>query len=365
MLAMAAKRLGYTVHVFSPEQHTPAGQVADVEITAEYTDVAALQRFAKQVDIVTIEFENIPAEALQAIKPLVPVYPQAHVLHTTQNRIREKTFLSELGIPVAPFQVVQTLADLETGLQRIGCPSVLKTAHSGYDGKGQVKLSSPNEALPAYQTLNEQPCVLEQFVALEREISVIAARSDDGQFAPYRPVENRHQKHILDITVAPATLPTELEQQAIAVTQRIMDALNMRGLLCVEFFLTQEGQLLVNELAPRTHNSGHYTIEAAACSQFEQQLRAVCGLPLGQPQLLYPAAAMANLLGDLWQDGEPNWEACLAMSPVYLHLYGKTSAKPGRKMGHITVLGETASKAEALVRQARASLLHHEVRATL
>jgi 5-(carboxyamino)imidazole ribonucleotide synthase len=219
--------------------------------------------------------------------------------------------------------------------------------------------------LPAYQTLNEQPCVLEQFVALEREISVIAARSDDGQFAPYRPVENRHQKHILDITVAPATLPTELEQQAIAVTQRIMDALNMRGLLCVEFFLTQEGQLLVNELAPRTHNSGHYTIEAAACSQFEQQLRAVCGLPLGQPQLLYPAAAMANLLGDLWQDGEPNWEACLAMSPVYLHLYGKTSAKPGRKMGHITVLGETASKAEALVRQARASLLHHEVRATL
>jgi 5-(carboxyamino)imidazole ribonucleotide synthase len=245
---------------------------------------------------------------------------------------------------------------LEAGIQRIGCPSVLKSANSGYDGKGQVKLSQPFEALHAYQSLGEQPCVLEQFVALEREISVIAARSVNGEVVAYRPVENRHRNHILDVTIAPATLPDALEQQALSVTGRIMNALEMRGLLCVEFFITQDGELLVNELAPRTHNSGHYTVEAAVCNQFEQQLRAVCGLPLGDANLLHPAAAMVNLLGDLWQNGEPNWEACLALSPVYLHLYGKHSAKSGRKMGHITALGKTVQEAEALALQARQAL---------
>jgi 5-(carboxyamino)imidazole ribonucleotide synthase len=353
MLTLVAKRLGYTVHVFSPYRQTPAGQVADAETIAAYTDVDALRRFAEQVDIVTIEFENIPVEALQAVEPLVPVYPQPHVLYTAQNRIREKTFLSELGIPVVPFQVVRSLEDLVVGVQRIGCPSVLKSAHSGYDGKGQVRLSQADEAESAYKGLGQPPCVLEQFIALEREISVIAARSGSGEFVAYRPVENRHRNHILDVTIAPAALPEAMEAQAIAITRRIMDAFAMRGLLCVEFFITQDGQLLVNELAPRTHNSGHYTIEAAACSQFEQQLRAVCGLPLGDPGLLYPAAAMANLLGDLWQAGEPDWSACLTMSPVYLHLYGKQGAKPGRKMGHITALGRTVQEAEALAVQAR------------
>lgn len=355
MLSMAAKRLGYEVHVYSPETDTPAGQVADLEVTAEYLDTEALKRFAAGVDVVTIEFENIPAEALKVLEALVPVYPQPHVLETTQHRLREKTFLSGLNVPVVPFQAVHNLADLEAGMRKIGLPLVLKTAGFGYDGKGQVKITRPEEAAPAYEALGEQVCILEQFVNLEREISVIAARGTNGEFKAYRPVENRHQNHILDMTLAPADISPHMEQTALNITRNIMEALNMRGLLCVEFFITQEGYLLVNELAPRTHNSGHYSIEAAVCSQFEQQLRAVCGLPLGDTTL-FQSAAMANLLGDVWQNGEPNWEGCLALSPVYLHLYGKKEAKQGRKMGHITALGNTPQAAETLAAQARDSL---------
>lgn len=355
MLAMSAKRLGYQAHIYSPETDTPAGQVADVETVADYLDVEALKHFAAQVDVVTIEFENIPAEALKVLEALVPVYPQPNVLETTQHRLREKTFLSDLGVPVVPFQAVHSLADLEAGMRKIGLPLVLKTAGFGYDGKGQAKITRPEEAEPAYQALGEQVCILEQFINLDREISVIAARGADGAFKAYRPVENRHRNHILDMTLAPAEISPQMEQTALNITRKIMEALNMRGLLCVEFFVTEEGYLLVNELAPRTHNSGHYSIEAAVCSQFEQQLRAVCGLPLGDTSLRQPAA-MANLLGDVWQGGEPDWAACLALSPVYLHLYGKKEAKPGRKMGHITALGSTPQAAEALAAQARGLL---------
>lgn len=355
MLTITAKRLGYRVHVFSPDQNTPAGQVADLEITAAYTDLEALKRFAQDVDVVTIEFENIPAEALKALQADVPVYPQPHVLETTQHRLREKQFLSDLGIPVVPFYPVASPADLEAGLKAIGMPAVLKTAGFGYDGKGQAKIETHEQAIQAYESFAGQPCVLERFIRLDREISVIAARSDTGEFKAYRPVENRHQNHILDLTLAPADLPAPLEQQAIQVTQEIMDAFSMRGLLCVEFFITQDGELLVNELAPRPHNSGHYSIEAAICNQFEQQLRVVCGLPLGDPTLRQPAA-MTNLLGDLWQAGEPDWAACLDLSPFYLHLYGKKEARPGRKMGHLTALGATAEQAAKLALLARTRL---------
>lgn len=357
MLALVAKRLGYSVVIYSPDSDTPAGQVADCEMTADYLDMAALKRFADSVDVVTIEFENIPVEALTALEAMVPVYPQPHVLETAQNRLREKTFLSELGIPVVPFQAVRSRTDLEEGLRKIGLPLVLKTAGFGYDGKGQAKITCPEEAGPAYDALGEDTCILEQFINLEREISVIAARSGAGEFVAYRPVENRHRNHILDLTLAPASLSPVMEQTAINITRRIMDAFNMRGLLCVEFFVTREGYLLVNEMAPRPHNSGHYTIEAAVCSQFEQQLRAVCGLPLGSPTLLH-SAAMANLLGDVWNNGEPNWEACLALESVYLHVYGKQGAKPGRKMGHITVLGNSVEEAEALATEAKNRLIH-------
>lgn len=356
MLAITAKRLGYRVHVFSPDQHTPAGQVADLEITAAYTDLDALKRFAQGVDVVTIEFENIPVAALQALQSDVPVYPQPQVLETTQHRLREKRFLAGLGIPVVPFHAISTQADLEAGLETVGLPAVLKTAGFGYDGKGQAKVETREQAQQAFESFQGQPCVLERFISLDREISVIAARADDGTFRAYRPVENRHRNHVLDLTLAPAQLSPELERQATTITQTIMDAFQMRGLLCVEFFITQAGELLVNELAPRTHNSGHYSIEAAVCDQFEQQLRAVCGLPLGDPALRQPAA-MSNLLGDLWAEGEPDWAACLELNPVYLHLYGKKEARPSRKMGHLTALGETREQAESLAIQARTRLI--------
>ncbi|MCE3236021.1 MAG: phosphoribosylaminoimidazole carboxylase [Vampirovibrio sp.] len=356
MLALVAKRLGYSVVIYSPDSDTPAGQVADAEITADYLDLDTLKRFASMVDVVTIEFENIPVDALKALEAMVPVYPQPHVLEIAQNRLREKTFLSELGIPVVPFQAVRSKAELEAGVRKIGLPLVLKTTGFGYDGKGQVKITQAEEALSAYQALGEEVCILEQFINLEREISVIAARSDSGEFVAYRPVENRHCNHILDVTLAPADMSPVMEQTATNITRKIMDAFDMRGLLCVEFFITREGYLLVNEMAPRPHNSGHYTIEAAVCSQFEQQLRAVCGLPLGSARLLHPAA-MANLLGDVWADGEPGWDACLELDAVYLHLYGKQDAKPGRKMGHITGLGNSVAEAEALVAKAKARLI--------
>jgi 5-(carboxyamino)imidazole ribonucleotide synthase len=360
MLALTAKRLGYQVHVFSPDQHTPAGQVADLEITASYADFEALKRFAEGVDVVTIEFENIPVETLEALQADVPVYPQPAVLETTQHRLREKQFLSALGIPVVPFHAINTSADLAAALKTMGYPAVLKTAGFGYDGKGQSRVESESQALQAYQGFAGQPCVLERFIQLDREISVIAARSDTGEFKAYRPVENRHQNHILDLTLAPAHLSASLEAQAIQLTQTIMDALNMRGLLCVEFFITENGQLLVNELAPRPHNSGHYSIEAAICDQFEQQLRVVCGLPLGDPTLRQ-SAAMVNLLGDLWQPAEPDWVSSFQLSALYLHLYGKKEARSGRKMGHLTALGQTAEQAAERAIQAREQLQRHSI----
>ncbi|WP_303674114.1 5-(carboxyamino)imidazole ribonucleotide synthase [Vampirovibrio chlorellavorus] len=355
MLALTAKRLGYRVHVFSPERDTPAGQVADLEIAADYTDLPALKHFAQGVDVVTIEFENIPVQALAALQPEVPVYPQPHVLEITQHRLREKQFLSDLGIPVVPFVPVNNLQELQAGMTQLGLPAVLKTAGFGYDGKGQVRLESEAQALDAYEAFAGQACVMERFLDLEREISVIAARAEDGTFQAYRPVENRHRNHILDFTLAPAQISETIEAQALQITQRIMEALNMRGLLCVEFFITRQGELLVNELAPRPHNSGHYTIEAAVCDQFEQQLRVVCGLPLGDPALRQPAA-MANVLGDLWANGEPDWQSALARSPVYLHLYGKQEARVGRKMGHLTTLGDSVDAAFQLAKQARERL---------
>lgn len=355
MLALVAKRMGYFVHVYSPDANTPAGQVSDFETVADYTDEIALKRFSESVDVVTIEFENIPVSALKALEAWVPVYPQPTVLYVTQNRAREKTFLSDCGLPVVPFCEVDNEEELLEGLEALGFPAVLKTAGFGYDSKGQAKVNSVNEALEAYRKLNEPLCILEQFVNLEKEISVIAARIDSSQYAAYQPVENQHQNHILDVTTAPAQISQELENKALAITRDVLERLDVRGVLCVEFFITTDGRLLINELAPRPHNSGHYTIEATGSSQFEQQLRAVCGLPLGDTTLHSPAA-MINLLGNLWQANEPNWTACLAQLNTYLHLYGKAQAKPGRKMGHITTLANTPEAARLLAIQARQAL---------
>lgn len=354
MLALVARRMGYGVHVYSPEAHSPTGQVADVEMVAAYDDLAALQKFAEGVDVVTYEFENVPAITAVTLAERVPLRPGPHVLTVCQNRLQEKNFLAAHGLPVAPFVPVHSLMELEVGLAQIGCPAVLKTAVSGYDGKGQVKITAPEQAAEAWQMIG-QTAVLEAFVPFQRELSVVAVRGLDHTFAYYGPIENSHTNHILDIAKAPADVPTATTQQAVALAQAVLQALDVVGVLCVEFFMLADGRLLINELAPRPHNSGHLTIEANPTSQFEQQLRAVCGLPLGATTPAQPAA-MANLLGDLWQNGTPNWTAVYALPQIYIHLYGKHSARPGRKMGHLTVLAENTTQAEALARKARSLL---------
>ncbi|MDQ2786723.1 MAG: 5-(carboxyamino)imidazole ribonucleotide synthase [Chloroflexota bacterium] len=355
MLALAARRMGYRIHTFSPERATPTGQVADREIAAAYDDLDAVRAFATDVDVVTLEFENIPATTVEAIAAIVPVRPSGAVLHTTQHRIREKTFLRNAGFPVTPFCPVTTRDDLRAGLAAFGSPAILKTADFGYDGKGQTKISAPEDADAAFAPFAGRAAILEAFVPFEREVSVVAARGFDGSFAHFGIVENTHTNHILDTTVAPAAVPPETARDAIAITRGIVDALGVVGVACVEFFLTQSGALLVNEIAPRPHNSGHFTIDACATSQFEQQLRAVCGLPLGATEQWRPAA-MANLLGDLWQAGEPDWAAACAFPSVKLHLYGKATPRPGRKMGHLTALASSADDALRTVRAARDAL---------
>jgi 5-(carboxyamino)imidazole ribonucleotide synthase len=356
MFAMAARRLGYRVHTLAPDCDTPTGQIADVEINAQYDDLDAVRRFAQAVDVVTFEFENVAAAAVAEAEQHAVVRPNGRSLSIAQHRLREKQFLAAQGLPVAPFASVCGPEDFAAALAIVGCPSVLKTATSGYDGKGQARIGAAGELATAWSALGGRDAVLEAFVDLDREISVIGARGIDGEWAHFAPIENAHARHILDVSIAPADVPEAIAANAVDATHRVMDALDYVGVLCIEFFVTRDGRLLVNELAPRPHNSGHLTFDACRTSQFEQQLRAVCGLPLGSPEMLRPAAAMANLLGDIWAGGEPDWAAALALPDVKLHLYGKASPRPGRKMGHLTVLAETRADAESRVRQARRAL---------
>jgi 5-(carboxyamino)imidazole ribonucleotide synthase len=280
------------------------------------------------------------------------------VLHTTQNRLREKTFLAGKGFPVTPFRPVRTPMDLSAAIKDLGVPGVLKTADFGYDGKGQTKI---DDAHVRWRWTSDVDYIYEAFIDFEREVSVVAARGLDGSFTHWGVIENRHRNHILDLSVSPANVPESVARDAVDIARGVLEALDVVGVLCIEFFLTRSGKLLVNELAPRPHNSGHLTFDASLTSQFEQQLRAVCGLPLGSTQLLRPAA-MANLLGDEWEGGEPNWGAALANPNVKLHLYGKSEPRPGRKMGHVTALADTATEAARLAVEARAALRNPSVR---
>ena len=355
MFAIAARRMGYRVHTYSPDYDTPTGQVADREFQGDYEDIDRVSEFARDVDVVTFEFENVSARATEAAGRFAAVRPSGEVLHITQNRVREKKFLTDAGIPVTPYCVIRSIEDLRAGVAALGSPCVLKSAGFGYDGKGQVKIPAAaiSEVIDAaWLTAGGVECVLEAFVDFECEVSMVAARSIDGGFAHYGLVQNAHANHILDITMAPAPVPPQIAAEAECIARTILDELKVVGVLCVEFFLTKQGKLLVNELAPRPHNSGHFTFDACVTSQFEQQLRAICGLPLGSTELLRPAA-MANLLGDLWSNGEPNWQAALAMPEVKLHLYGKLAPRPGRKMGHLTAMAATPEEAAAMVRKAR------------
>ena len=356
MFTIAAKRMGYRVHTFSPDDDSPAGQVADLEVTASYEDLDALRTFAGGVDVVTFEFENVPIDAVAAIEAVVPVRPSGVALHTAQQRAREKTFLADRGIPTALFAAAATLDELWDAVARVGTPAVIKTAAFGYDGKGQHRVITPADVEHIWTAIGHQEAVIEKFISLQAEISVVAARGSDGGIAEFPPFENRHRNHILDLTTVPAAITPAMAKQAAEITRTILEELQYVGVLCVEFFVSTDGELLVNELAPRPHNSGHLTLDAAVTSQFEQQVRAICGLPLGSADIPRPAA-MANVLGDLWVGGEPNWAAACRFSDVKLHLYGKSNPRPGRKMGHLTATGATVQDAQDRVIAARDALL--------
>jgi 5-(carboxyamino)imidazole ribonucleotide synthase len=363
MFAAAAKRMGYRVEALSDTADCPAARVCDRVHVGDYADTAFLARAAAGLDVVTFEFENVPAAAGRLLAERLPVRPHPDVLFTTQDRAREKAFLVRHGFPCAPHRVVQSPAELHAAVRDIGLPAVLKTAAFGYDGKGQAKIVAPGQVDAAWAMVGAGPdgpreAVLEGWIDFDCEISVVAARTAAGATAAFAPTRNTHANHILDVSSVPAGLPAAVLAQATDMAGRILAALGVVGVACVEFFVTKSGAVLVNEIAPRTHNSGHLTIEACETSQFEQQVRAVCGLPLGSTRQVAPAA-MANLLGDCWfaaGDGrprEPDWAAALAVPGVRLHLYGKTEPRIGRKMGHLTAVAESVDEAIARVRDSR------------
>jgi 5-(carboxyamino)imidazole ribonucleotide synthase len=359
MFAMEARKMGYRVHTFSPDSDSPTGQIADREVAASYDDEAAVRDFAKGISVLTFEFENVPSQTVGWASEHCAVRPAGRVLHICQHRLREKEFLAGAGVPVAPFKKVTSADELIAAAAEIGLPGVLKTAAFGYDGKGQRKLLLGDDLKAAWVPFDGAPAVLEGFVTFEREISVLVCRGLDGAMATWPVCENEHANHILDITYCPARIPEIVAANARALAERVALALDLVGVLAVEMFLLADGGLVVNELAPRPHNSGHFSFDASVTSQFAQQVRTVCGLPLGSTESTAPAA-MSNLLGDVWLDsrtGTPNWAAALAIPGVYLHLYGKSEAKRGRKMGHITAIGRDVNEAAQKAKMARSALL--------
>jgi 5-(carboxyamino)imidazole ribonucleotide synthase len=357
MFAMAAKRMGYRVEALSDVADCPAQHHCDRVHVLAYGDAAALAAAARGLDVVTFEFENVPAEAARALAAVVPVRPAPDVLHTTQDRGREKAFLADHGLPCAPHRLARSRTELHAALAAVGLPAVVKTAAFGYDGKGQRKLEAgagSAEVDAAWDALGGVEVVVEGWIDFDCEISVVAARGVDGSSAVFAPTRNDHARHILDISSTPAGLPEPVLAEARRMAAAVLDGLRVVGVACVEFFVTRDGRVLVNEIAPRPHNSGHLTIAACETSQFEQQVRAVCGLPLGSPRQLAPAA-MANLLGDCWEraGGVPDWAAALSVPGVSLMLYGKSAPRPGRKMGHLTALAGSATEAIARARLAR------------
>ena len=342
MFTVAARTLGYRVTVLDPDAQAPAAEFATAHLATQFTDPKALEELSRCA-AVTTEFENAPAQALDAIGARTVVRPTGASVAVAQDRRREKGFFLERGFPLGAFAVIDSAADIDTALARVKLPALLKTARFGYDGKGQARIGSRAELEQAFATWKGVPCVLEELLALEREVSVILARSADGTVAPFPLAENRHAGGILDITIAPARVPQALADEALSLASRLAAALDYVGVLAVEMFVVG-GKLLLNEIAPRPHNSGHYTIDACRTSQFEQQVRVLCGLPLGDPSLHTPAV-MVNLLGDIWHGGEPRWEAVLRHPGAHLHLYGKREARPGRKMGHVTVCDASVDRA--------------------
>lgn len=354
MFTLAAKVMGYKVVVLDPDPSSPAGQLADVHLKADYRDAVALLRMGGLCQAITTEFENVPAESLEMLAKHCRVAPAAAVLAVAQDRLAEKSRARAFGCDTAPFANIETTADLAEAWTRIGAPALLKTRRLGYDGKGQVRVDSLEALAAAFDGLGGVPCLLEGFLPLEREVSVVLARNDQDQVAFFPLAENRHRAGILDYSIVPARVSATVADRALDMAARIARGLDYVGVMAVEFFVLADGRIVFNEMAPRPHNSGHYTLDACATDQFQQQVRALCGLPLGDPRLLTPVV-MVNLLGDVWRP-EPPWEALLGHAGLQLHLYGKAEARPGRKMGHYNCLGETLESALALALETRASL---------
>mgnify|MGYP002623823098 FL=1 len=356
MFAGEAARLGYRVLVVDPDPHAPAAQLASEHLARPWTDPAVIEELSQRAAAVTTEFENVPADVLRALAAHLPVRPGADAVAPCQDRIAEKEFLRDAGIATAAWAAVRSAADLVGAWQVVGAqPAILKTSRLGYDGKGQVAVGSADELGAAFDTLGGVTTILEQRVQLAVELSVMVARGADGAVATWPVGENVHRDGILHTTVVPARIDAALAHAARATAVRVAEALDYVGVLGVECFVTTEGQLLVNEMAPRPHNSGHWTLDASVTSQFEQQVRAMAGLPLGDTQAV-SAAAMVNILGDCWANGEPAFERALAMPGVRLHLYGKREARPGRKMGHLTALADSSGAALGLALAAWRSL---------
>ncbi len=347
MLAQAATRLGYRMHVYDPAANSPAGAVAHREVNAPYEDLAALTAFARECDVVTYEFENVPAAPLKAVESVTQLRPHWGVLETTQNRSREKRWLRDNGFPHARFAEG---TDVAAGIREVGVPCVVKTADFGYDGKGQLKVMSEADIPAAVRKFAGQPVVIEQFIDFACEVSAVVARSPGAAVRVFPITENIHTNHILDFSIVPARVKPEVTAAAEKLARLIAEKINLVGVMGVELFVTKAGEVLVNELAPRTHNSGHWTLDACMTSQFEQQVRAICGLPLGAVTLLSPVV-MVNILGDAWANGEPKWDTLLAQPNVRLHLYGKSDPRPGRKMGHFTVTARDADMALELAQK--------------
>lgn len=358
LFTMAAQCLGYQVTVLDPVPENPASRVADHFICADYADHHALLELSTRCVAITTEFENVPAESLRKLAEICVVSPDAHSVSIAQNRISEKKFLTENNFSVVPFTIIVNKDRSEKMHYADFFPGILKVSQFGYDGKGQRRVTNEAELDAAIDDLNRETCVLERLMLLNCEISVIVVRGSDGELTSFPVSENQHVNGILNISIVPARIPSELAQQAQDIAIKVAEKLNYRGVLCVEFFVLEDGQLLINEISPRPHNSGHYSIDACVTSQFEQQVRVLCGLPLGNTAM-HSSVVMVNLLGDLWQKGEPDWCHVLQQSSTKLHLYGKTEARLGRKMGHFTVLGETTDMAFSKAIEIKSHLEQH------
>lgn len=343
MFTVAAKTMGYQVTVLEPEIGCPASSLADVHLCASYDDTKALEEMARTCKAVTTEFENVPAASLEFLAHSIRVSPSAEAVSIAQDRIQEKRYISASGLDVAPYLPIESACDLDQDLA-LCLPGILKLARLGYDGKGQIRVKNADEAKEAFRSLGEKPCVLEKMLNLRTEISVMVARTSPGIVTTFPVAENRHEQGILDVSIVPARIDEATSQKARQMALSLAESLDYVGVLGVELFILDDGSLLINEIAPRPHNSGHYTLDATVTSQFEQQVRTLCGLPPGDTRLLSPVV-MLNLLGDVWGDSEPDWTELFKHPGLMLHLYGKASARPGRKMGHFNLLADTLDTA--------------------